>query len=100
MNSQELSISLSELSKLTQIETRTIRYYISIDLLPPPLNRGRSASYTQQHRQRLEWIKQLSKMYKLEEIRQLFQTHSEEEIQDLLKKTLELSIMQKHIWIR
>jgi DNA-binding transcriptional MerR regulator len=84
MSPSDETFSLQELSELTETETRNIRYYISIGLLPAPLSRGRDARYSKLHKQRLEWVKLLREQYKLDEIRQFFQELSDEEIQGLL----------------
>ena len=82
--------SLQDLAAEAETEVRTIRYYISIDLLPPPISRGRDARYDLVHRQRLEWIKILRKQFKLDEIRQFFQEYSEEKILEMVQDAQEL----------
>ena len=82
--------SLQDLAAEVETEVRTIRYYISIDLLPPPISRGRDARYDLVHRQRLEWIKILRKQFKLDEIRQFFQEYSEEKILEMVQDAQEL----------
>lgn len=49
--------SLAELSGLTR---RTVRYYIQLGLLPPPIGNCRGSYYTEDHLQRLDQIKRLS----------------------------------------
>lgn len=49
--------SLAELSGLTK---RTVRYYIQLGLLTPPIGSCRGSYYTESHLNRLEQIKRLS----------------------------------------
>ena len=49
----DINFSLIELSNSTGVDSRTIRHYISIGLLPSPFSRGRSAKYGQIHLDRL-----------------------------------------------
>lgn len=49
--------SLADLAGLTK---RTIRYYIELGLLTPPIGSCRGSYYTQSHLNRLEQIKRLS----------------------------------------
>ncbi|MFN8577159.1 MAG: MerR family transcriptional regulator [Candidatus Sericytochromatia bacterium] len=49
--------SLAELSGLTK---RTVRYYIQLGLLTPPIGSCRGSYYTESHLQRLDQIKRLS----------------------------------------
>ena len=49
---------LSELSELSGVPERTIRYYISKDLLPGP-NRGSKSRYSDEHLARLRVIRKL-----------------------------------------
>jgi DNA-binding transcriptional MerR regulator len=51
--------SLKELSEITGIKARTIRYYISKNLLPPPVKRGRNSGYGEEHIKRLKEIQKL-----------------------------------------
>lgn len=45
------------LSKLTGLSKRTIRYYIEIGLLEPPVGACRGSYYTEQHLSKLQTIK-------------------------------------------
>lgn len=45
------------LSKITGLSKRTIRYYIEMGLLEPPVGACRGSYYTEQHLSRLETIK-------------------------------------------
>ena len=64
-----IGYELTELAKHTGFKPRTIRYYISIGLLPPPLNMGRNAQYGSVHMERLKSIKVMKCYMKLSEIR-------------------------------
>lgn len=48
--------NMEELEEASGISSRTIRYYISQDLLPPSKGHGRSAYYTTEHIERLSRI--------------------------------------------
>jgi DNA-binding transcriptional MerR regulator len=51
--------SLADLEALTGVSGRTIRYYITRGLLPPAHGRGPSATYDQEHLNRLQVIRLL-----------------------------------------
>jgi len=53
------SLSLDDLARESDIPERTIRSYIARGLLPQPTGRGRAASYGEEHRTRLAFIKAL-----------------------------------------
>jgi DNA-binding transcriptional MerR regulator len=50
---------LTELSRLSGVSARTIRYYQSVDVLPRPERRGRQAVYGGEHLERLRLIAEL-----------------------------------------
>ncbi len=52
----EVAFTLNELAEGTKIEARTIRSYIEKGLLPNAETRGRGATYTAEHRDRLKVI--------------------------------------------
>ena len=88
----DINFSLIELSNSTGVDSRTIRHYISIGLLPSPFSRGRSAKYGQIHLDRLRAIKVLQtrsdfngKPMKLEEIGNYLSNCGPYEIDELLK---------------
>jgi DNA-binding transcriptional MerR regulator len=65
-------LSLDELAAASDLAPRTVRYYIAEGLLPGPGARGRSASYGQDHLDRLRLIRRLSERHMpLAEQRQL-----------------------------
>ena len=51
--------TIDELAAASGVPSRTIRHYQSERVLPPPQRRGRTAVYTQEHRERLRLIGQL-----------------------------------------
>jgi DNA-binding transcriptional MerR regulator len=60
---EESVYSIGELAQRAGVTARTIRYYTAEGLLPPPGTRGRYASYTEEHVQRLALIAQLKAQY-------------------------------------
>lgn len=55
--------SISELASLAGVTPRTIRYYVSIGLLPSPPQAGPRTRYTDGHLQRLRLIRHLQKQH-------------------------------------
>ncbi len=74
--------SLEELGKLTNLSPRTIRNYIQKGLLPGAETRGRNASYTQAHLDRLRCMQIIRDKsgLPLDELRMVMQSLSEEQI--------------------
>ncbi len=60
-NDQEYS--LSELATLAGVTPRTIRYYVSIGLLPSPPQAGARTKYSDGHLQRLRLIRRLQRQH-------------------------------------
>lgn len=81
--SGESKFSLQELSELTGVDPRTIRWYIAEGLLRGPETRGPKAYYTEHHRKRLDVIRQLRDVYGLpiSEIRRYVTMAGDEDIQ-------------------
>src|SRR5689334_7879201 len=52
----EVALSLNELAEVSKIEPRTIRSYIEKGLLPNAETKGRGATYTAEHLDRLKVI--------------------------------------------
>ena len=52
-------LTVDELAARTGMTVRTVRFYASEGLLPPPVRRGRVAYYDARHRMRLELIRTL-----------------------------------------
>lgn len=68
---QDKVFSLDELSALSAVARRTIRYYLELDLLDRPIGETRAAHYTWRHLQQLLEIRRLSEQgVPLERIRQ------------------------------
>lgn len=49
-------LTVDELAAATGLTVRTTRYYASLNLIPPPVRRGRVAYYTAAHRARLQLV--------------------------------------------
>jgi DNA-binding transcriptional MerR regulator len=56
---QELELTIDELAARTGMTVRTVRFYATQGLVPPPQRRGRIAYYGAQHRMRLDLIRTL-----------------------------------------
>ena len=64
--------SVDELAAKTGVTVRTLRFYVSEGLLPPPVRAGRLAWYGSTHRARLELVQELQQHgYTLAAIRQV-----------------------------
>lgn len=78
-------LTIEELAELVDIPVRTVRYYIGEGLLPGPEGRGKAATYSDEHLQRLRLIRLLSNQHRpLAEIHQLLDRLSLPEIRTLL----------------
>lgn len=84
METQEMRIE--ELALRVAVSTRNIRSYQERGLLPPPIIRGRTGFYTDEHLRRLELIRRLQdRCFSLESIRQILDAWSSgADIGDLL----------------
>ena len=79
--------SIQELCDATGVSLRTIRYYTSEGLLPPPSDRGRNACYTEDHLNRLLLIKRLQAAHlPLEKIRRRIASLEPEDLEALLRE--------------
>ena len=56
-------MSLRDLTQAANVSVRTVRYYISESLLPPPEDSGPNACYTDRHLDRLRLISRLKDLY-------------------------------------
>src|SRR6188768_1872398 len=73
--------SLSDLVKLTGVTERTVRFYISQGLLPPPSQKGPNARYAEEHLDRLRLIKKMQLAHlPLAEIRNRLDALPEDEL--------------------
>src|SRR6201986_3954778 len=52
-------LTVDELADRTGMTVRTVRFYASEGLLPPPIKRGRIAYYGATHRMRLDLVRSL-----------------------------------------
>lgn len=76
--------SLSELAKLAEVSTRTIRYYIAQGLLPAPVQQGPNTRYSKGALDRLKLIKRLQGTHQpLAEIRKQLAGVSDDELATL-----------------
>ena len=68
-------MGIAELAERAGVTQRTIRYYVSEGLLPPPAGRGQRRAYNEAHLQQLERIQHLKAAYlPLHEIRRRLST--------------------------
>ena len=71
--------SLDELSVLTELPKRTIRYYIQMELVDRPIGEKRAARYSQRHLERLLTIRKWTNSgVSLERIKELLVDDSEQ----------------------
>ena len=77
------SYTLEELTSATGLTVRTVRYYISEGLLPPPHGAGPGTRYTREHLDRLILIGALKDAYlPLKEIRRRIAAMTSDEVHD------------------
>ncbi|HEX5499813.1 MAG TPA: MerR family transcriptional regulator [Thermomicrobiales bacterium] len=82
-NAQE-RYSLAELTEAAGVSVRTVRYYISEGLLPPPVGSGPKSYYTRSHLDRLRAIGRMRANYlPLKEIRRRLGAMSERQIREV-----------------
>lgn len=73
--------SLSDLTRLTDVTPRTVRYYVSEGLLPPPVAAGRRSYYSESHLHRLRLIGIMKDAFlPLKEIRRRLQEMDDAEV--------------------
>jgi DNA-binding transcriptional MerR regulator len=79
----DFPVTLDELCDLAGVTVRTVRYYISEGLLPPPSGHGASTRYLQEHLDRLRIIESLKeKFLPLREIRRSLDSLNAGQIRD------------------
>lgn len=77
------NLSIEDLEKHSGLSIRTLRYYMSMGLLPGPDTLGKYASYSQEHLDRLDLILILKEMHlPLDEIRLVMENLTLEEIRE------------------
>lgn len=82
----ENEYTLEELANLTGLSIRTLRFYIQEGLLPGPDNRGKYASYSEEHLENLKLILHLKEMrLSLSEIRHLVNYLPRKEVTQMIK---------------
>src|SRR4051794_29970824 len=82
--------TLQELAELAGVAPRTIRYYTTQGLLPAPPTRGRNASYSEAHLNRLRLVEKLKSAYlPLSTIREQLGSLSDEQVAALAAQPLE-----------
>jgi DNA-binding transcriptional MerR regulator len=82
----DTGISLHELSEVTAIEPRTIRSYIERGLLPGPESRGRNATYSRDHIDRLRVlvkIRDANRNLTLDQIRTILHSLAPQQIREI-----------------
>ena len=78
-------MTLEELAEAAGVPSRTVRYYVSVGLLPSPGGRGRSASYGDEHLQRLRLARSLAeRRVPLSDIAERLRALSLADVRDLL----------------
>lgn len=86
-NNSDEKFGIGELAARMSVTPRTIRYYVSEGLLPPPEGAGQHRLYNQEHELRLEAIKRLKDAYMpLSEIRSRLDTLSRDEIREVAER--------------
>jgi DNA-binding transcriptional MerR regulator len=89
---------IHEVAEKAGVSTRTIRYYITEGLLPPPSNRGRYASYDPAYIDLIRLIRQLKDSFlPLKEIKLLVHDISPERVQELLRSSETLRRLQQEV---
>ena len=79
--------TLQELTDETGVTSRTVRYYVSEGLLPPPVAAGPRSYYSEDHLQRLRLIGFLKDAYlPLREIRHRLQELNDGEVEDAIQE--------------
>jgi len=94
----EQRLSIGGLAKESKITVRTIRYYVSKGLLPPPVEKGSYGFYNQGHLDRLELIATLkdTPRMRLEEIKDFIESFSEKELEKILETVREIGMSPVH----
>lgn len=83
--SDNKSYTIGELAQEAEVTTRTIRYYVAEEVLPPPVGNGRASLYTEEHLNRLHLVKILKEEFlPLQEIRALLSGLDHQAVLELL----------------
>ena len=87
--------TIKELSELTGISRRTIRFYIQEGILEPPAGRGRGGFYFDSHLKKIEEIRRLRfSGMGLESIRRYFAEREKDS-----EKTGSLLELKREVWV-
>ena len=87
MLEEEQTLTIEELAERAETSVRTIRFYIAEGLLPGPGARGKAASYSGDHLQRLRLIRRLAERHvPLAEMREMLARLSPGDEQSLLSE--------------
>ncbi|MBW6466854.1 MAG: MerR family transcriptional regulator [Brevefilum sp.] len=90
------NLSIEDLEKHSGLPVRTLHYYMAEGLLPGPDKRGKNASYSQEHLDRLDLILILKELHlPLKEIRDLLENMTPAEIQHYLDDQEDLLVKLK-----
>lgn len=94
---EEQLMRIDDLAYITRIPGRTIRFYNTEGLLPPPVMRGRVAYYTHEHQQVLTIIKELKErqnlpLHVIKELLQIRAEHGEVQMTLALKQRQQRSL--------
>lgn len=86
----EARYGVSELADEAGVSVRTVRYYISEGLLPPPVTAGSRSYYDEEHLQRLRLIGRLKEAFlPLKEIRRHLAELDGSELHDLINEEID-----------
>ncbi len=58
MKQEKKTYTIKELAAAGGVSRRTVRYYVTRGLIPPPTGTGRGPHYTEQHLRSLRWVKE------------------------------------------
>ncbi len=96
MLEEEHTLTIEELAERAEISVRTIRFYIAEGLLPGPGARGKAASYSSDHLQRLRLIRRLAEQrVPLAEMREMLARLSPEDEQALASEEEERAMQRE-----
>ncbi|HLW00690.1 MAG TPA: MerR family transcriptional regulator [Ktedonobacterales bacterium] len=96
MLEEEQTLTIEELAERAETSVRTIRFYIAEGLLPGPGARGKAASYSGDHLQRLRLIRRLAEQrVPLAEMREMLARLSPGDEQALLNEEEERAMQRE-----
>jgi DNA-binding transcriptional MerR regulator len=96
MPGEEQTLTIEELAERAETSVRTIRFYIAEGLLPGPGARGKAASYSGDHLQRLRLIRRLAEQrVPLAEMREMLTRLSPVDEQALLSEEEERAMQRE-----